>query len=206
MKLLSYGSYLRELYLEHSKPLFNAIQNYFKEVERTRYIIKNKGQIFVIGDDEDNCERIATAIKLSYAEFGKLNINTVYSELNLFFGETKDGNILEEGVKDGDLIDLNVNELSQFYRHVASAIGLKDVDIFFLAGEVQLNQLLIEFLRQKGSKYINTPIVLLASGVFNYQLLDNISRDGVKVLYQDQFHRDNPDVLAQTFKTMLASY
>ncbi len=203
LKILNYSSYLRELYLENKKALFSAVKNYFKEVEKTRYLIKNKGAIYIISDEEDNCEKIAAAVKMTYGESGAVVVKQVFTELNLFFGDLGDRGGSDEESYQSDLIDMNVNELSRFYRDVAQSIGLNDVEIFFLAGEPQLNQLLIEFLRQKGSKYINTPIVLLASGIFNYQLMNGLSREGVKVLYQDQLLRDNPEALAKTFKTML---
>ncbi len=203
MKILNYSSYLRELYLENKEALFSAVKNYFKEVEKTRYLIKNQGAVYIIGDEEDNCDKIASAVKMAYGDSENIVVRKVPTELNLFYGDLADQTETDEESFRSDLIDMNVNELSRFYRDIALSIGLRDVEIFFLAGDPQLNQLLIEFLRQKGSKYINTPIVLLASGVFNYQLMNGLSREGVKVLYQDQLLRDNPEALAKTFKTIV---
>ncbi|MCG8333841.1 MAG: hypothetical protein MJE63_04950 [Proteobacteria bacterium] len=203
MKILDYSSYLRELYLENKEALFSAVKNYFKEVEKTRYLIKNQGAVYIIGDEEDNCDKIASAVKMAYGDSKNIVVRKVPTELNLFYGDLADQTETDEESFRSDLIDMNVNELSRFYRDIALSIGLRDVEIFFLAGDPQLNQLLIEFLRQKGSKYINTPIVLLASGVFNYQLMNGLSREGVKVLYQDQLLRDNPEALAKTFKTIV---
>jgi hypothetical protein len=169
-----------------------------------------------VADNEEECQKIEEVLTQLTGNCRPIELLRVHSQLDFtgesavdldqlsiqaFFDET-----LMLGDNEQDIVRRQAKVLSRYYRSIAVKIGLKDIDLFILNGDVRIYQVLIEFLRQNQSKYLYTPVVLLASGSFNYSHMRELSRNGVKVLYQDQFRKDNPDELSQTFKTLFSIF
>lgn len=216
LKLLELGSRLYSVFQANAEALYNEIQVYFKELERNRYSIKNGSKICVVADNEDECQKIRSVLEQLASNCSEITFHLVHSQLDLT-GESMEeidsgslqaffNNSLNLGQNEQEVIRHQAQVLSRYYRSLFSKIAMKDVDLFILNGDQRIFQVLIEFLRQEKSKYQQTPIVLLASGTFDYNQMRELSRNGVKVLYQDQFRRDNPQELSLTFKTLFSLF
>lgn len=206
-KILEFAAELKQLYLERADELYSAILNYSKSAEKTKYDLQHRKNVCVIGDDEQECGRIQKAVE-SFAGSTELNFKVIHHELDFLGISGIDEGPAESGLGNHGIEGFTnsyATQLSGFYRNVANSIGLKDIDIFFITGHPQIYQILVEFLRQEGSKYINTPIVMLAAGDFNYKIMLDLSLNAVKVLYQDQIRRSSSEALSKTFKHLLTA-
>lgn len=216
LKILEIASALYTLYKEHADRLFTAIVNYSKTLERNRFTLQHRRHIGIICDDQEDGECIQKAIDIHLNHAESPEYTLICPELNTISEEAgscavvDDQNSSERSTSvdqdQGDLLEYNAEQLSSFFRSIASRMGFLEFDILFIAGDPQVYQLLIEFLRQEGSRFINTPIVMLATGVFDYQRMHELSQQGVRVLYQDHLRRSNPEALSQTFKLLLSSF
>ncbi len=182
---------VKKNYDDTSPDLFLAAQNYFKKIEKKRYAVNSNGRICIIAEDSEHCHRIKKAVLSTFANFDSVEFHMVCPELDL-----------------GTPADLEVSgsalQLSLYFKSVAADLGLQDFDIFVLEGDLMLQSVLVKLLRQAGSKYANTPVVLLASGIFNYDIIKDLSQQRVKVIYQDPYRKGSSEALSRTLKTLFS--
>jgi hypothetical protein len=194
----------RQLYLEMSskmkvvydyanEELFSAAQSYVRDIEKKKYSVKSSGRVGIITEDTENCHHIKKAFQNTFIDFNNADFQLICPEL------------CQEDTLETELMEPS-QQLSVYFRSIAAELGLQDFDFFVLNGNLVLQTVLIEFLRQEGSKYVNTPIVLLASGYFEYDTVKELSKQRVKILYQDPYRKGSSEALSHTLKTLLSMH
>ncbi len=217
LSYLGFFAELNKVYERVDSDLLLSVQSYYRDLEFKRYSSDKIKQICIISEDDKSCDRIQRALKSTFMDTENVEFCRIHKAIKLAYSLPIE---IDEGEVDGDktdldfeeedilrkLADFNAKQLSQYFQSIWTEIGFQDFDLFVINGDSEIVQVLISHLKQDQSKYKETPIIQLASGKFDIKQMMELTTDGVKVLYQDQYRKENEETLTKMLKSTFAGF
>jgi len=218
LSFLAFYAELNKVYERVADDLFASVQAYYRDLEFKRYSSDKIKKICMISEDEKSCNRIQRALESTFMDTDKVEFCRIHKTPKFAYSlpiEINENEEVEDNKTDLDfeekdvlskLAGYNARQLSQYFQSIWNEIGFQDFNLFVINGDSEIVRILISHLKQEKSKYKETPIIQLASGKFNIQQMIELTKDGVKVLYQDQYRKENQETLTKMLKSTFAVF
>ncbi len=203
-----------KIFQKNEQAIFQAAQNSLRIIENKQMSTRRIKNICIISSNQEKCRQVEKAFTRSFPIFKDAEFYHVWSYLKLdinistqAYEQIKIKNLPGEDLKlmlEKKLAQTNAQRVSVFINELLDQLKGKPFDLLIVENDLDVIQLIVDFLKENHSIFNHTPVIGVFSGAYNLDKMIELTHNSVKLVYQNQFKIQKKDTLVESFKTVLS--